>query len=196
MVSNIVLSSQLQRLSFLVMARYPDLVESVLAGGDLLERLQPTEARHPEWVLTVRTADDADLSGGNSVQDGDMWLLVRAGLLYACDAIQESHGVVQAIQNDTAAYWHGMLHRREGDFDNARYWYRRAGIHPTFGGLHAAASPESALMARQANWDPYLFTGECEQQRFGGDQDLAELRKLQRIEFDGLFDYVWRHSFA
>jgi hypothetical protein len=31
-------------------------------------------------------------------------------------------------QDDAAGAWvHAYLHRKEGDLDNARYWYRRAG---------------------------------------------------------------------
>ena len=49
-------------------------------------------------------------------------------------------------------------------------------------------------MARQSNWDPYLFTGECEQARFGETESLKELATLQRLEFEALFDYCWRQS--
>jgi hypothetical protein len=49
-------------------------------------------------------------------------------------------------------------------------------------------------MARQSSWDPYLFTGQCEQARFGAEELVAEMAKLQRAEFEVLFDYCWRQS--
>jgi hypothetical protein len=122
--------------------------------------------------------------------------LIRAGLLYACDAIDESHRIVQEISTDQGSYWHGMLHRREGDFENARYWFRRTGKLGVFAEMHSRASGVSPLMGRQENWDPYLLVGQCEQARFGGDVNQKELIALQRIEFDVMFDHLWRDAFA
>ena len=123
-----------------------------------------------------------------------MFALVRGGLFYALDALPEAHAIFQEASDDRGAYWHGMLHRREGDFDNARYWFRRAGVLPFFAEVHREACAHSEAMARQANWDPYLFAGQCEQVRFG-DADLAgEMQALQRVEFDAIFDYCWRQS--
>jgi hypothetical protein len=39
-----------------------------------------------------------------------------------------AHGLVQQYESDTTAAWiHAVLHKVEGDADNSRYWYRRAG---------------------------------------------------------------------
>ena len=39
-----------------------------------------------------------------------------------------AHGIVQQYETDTTAAWiHAVLHKIEGDLDNSRYWYRRAG---------------------------------------------------------------------
>lgn len=41
----------------------------------------------------------------------------------------EAHKLVQQLEGDHRAdYIHAILHRQEGDKDNAMYWYRRAGI--------------------------------------------------------------------
>ena len=37
-----------------------------------------------------------------------------------------AHEVAQGIDNDTGAWIHAYLHRKQGDLDNAGYWYRRA----------------------------------------------------------------------
>ena len=39
-----------------------------------------------------------------------------------------AHQIVQQYEADTTAAWiHAVLHKIEGDQDNSRYWYRRAG---------------------------------------------------------------------
>lgn len=39
----------------------------------------------------------------------------------------KSHDIIQNIEDQTAAWIHAYLHRKEGDIGNAVYWYRRAG---------------------------------------------------------------------
>jgi hypothetical protein len=38
-----------------------------------------------------------------------------------------AHGTAQDVDDDTGAWVHAYLHRKEGDDSNAAYWYRRAG---------------------------------------------------------------------
>lgn len=54
-----------------------------------------------------------------------------------------AHNVVQQYEHDTTAAWiHAVLHKVEGDLDNSRYWYRRAGKLE-----HTADEPPSELSA-------------------------------------------------
>lgn len=40
-----------------------------------------------------------------------------------------AHAIVQRYEQDPTACWvHAVLHRIEGDADNARYWYRQAKV--------------------------------------------------------------------
>lgn len=176
------------------MKTYSDFIDRLLLRENLLGKLLPAEPLDYELLQRLRTADDSTLSGGQTPGNPAAFALLRGGLLYALDALDEAHKIFQDAPGDLGAYWHGMMHRREGDFDNARYWFRRAGVLSCFAALHRAASEFSADMARQANWDPYLLTGECEQARHGAEESVAQCVKLQRVEFDGLFDYCWRGS--
>jgi hypothetical protein len=56
----------------------------------------------------------------------------KAALLQAIDLAlagecDVAHETVQQYEDDATAAWiHAVLHKMEGDFGNARYWYRRA----------------------------------------------------------------------
>jgi hypothetical protein len=173
------------------MPQYSDFVDRILLQPKLLEKLCPTEPLSYDLLQRVREADDATITGVTEKTAAPEAALIRAGLFYAVDALDPAHRIFQDEKSDLGSYWHGMMHRREADFDNARYWFRRSGRLPFFPKLHRAAGEEWSLANRQPDWDPYLFTGECEQARFGAETG-AELAPVQRAEFHAIFDYTWR----
>lgn len=65
-------------------------------------------------------------------------------------AWQPAHEIVQQHESALAAWLHGIVHTLEGDLDNARYWYRKAGR--SFPG--AAAVESEVTAARAALEDP------------------------------------------
>ena len=40
---------------------------------------------------------------------------------------QGAHEIAQSRSDIFASWLHAYLHRKEGDFNNAQYWYKRAG---------------------------------------------------------------------
>jgi len=40
---------------------------------------------------------------------------------------QQAHEIVQKKKSALSAWLHGIVHTLEGDLDNARYWYGKAG---------------------------------------------------------------------
>ena len=48
-----------------------------------------------------------------------------SGLWLYHDFLDESHSLSQALTTAEGSYWHGLMHRREPDFGNAAYWFRR-----------------------------------------------------------------------
>jgi hypothetical protein len=123
-------------------------------------------------------------------------LALAAGLLQIHDFWDDSHHAAQEADDlgETAvsAYWHGIAHRREPDFGNASYWFRRVGKHPIFGPLGTAARE---LIERERTgtiegdplaavpWDPFAFLNACRSGRDG-----RRLRRLQRLEMALLLD--------
>ena len=53
--------------------------------------------------------------------------LTKAVEFLEAGAWQQAHKIVQAERSNLAAWLHGIVHTLEGDLDNARYWYLRAG---------------------------------------------------------------------
>ncbi len=93
-----------------------------------------------------------------------------AGLWLYVDDLERSHTVSQSIEDTTGSYWHGIMHRREGDFSNSHYWIRRAAGHPLF--RTNSALDSSGLIDAVAN---------------ARGQNLPELIARQREEWQTLF---------
>jgi hypothetical protein len=178
------------------MNRYSEFVDRVLRREGLLRILLPSDILDRELWRELKASDDAKLAGEGQISGTAAFRLVRGGLFYALDDLDGCHSLFQDVHSDLGSYWHGMMHRREGDFDNARYWFRRAGTLPVFGALHGEVASFSPEMAKQFSWDPYLFTGLCEQTRYGAEDARGELQRLQLAEFETLFDYSWRQAVA
>jgi hypothetical protein len=54
--------------------------------------------------------------------------LIRAVELAIAGDWQAAHTIVQQHEGDATSCWiHAVLHKIEGDAENSRYWYRRAG---------------------------------------------------------------------
>lgn len=104
-------------------------------------------------------------------------IAIRAGLLQRYDFFEEAHDLAQSIEGDPVAdYWHAIMHRREPDPSNARYWYRHVGRHPIFKSLAELAAKmlegEAELGAHwksklipNGKWDPIAFIDLCEKYR-------------------------------
>ena len=178
------------------MSRYPDYLQRLLLHERTLDEPLPTEPTDYELVIRLREADNAKILGGADLLPGAPVGLLRAGLFYYHNDLPDAHKEAQKDEGDLAAYWHGMVHRREGDFENARYWMRRAGEQPVFQEMQGRASDGAPHMGRQGNWDPYLFIHLCEQYKYGEHEYRKEIGHLQKVEFAVMFDYVWRQCVA
>src|SRR4029079_11488334 len=64
----------------------------------------------------------------------------RAGLWLAFDFLDESHAISQDLETAGGSFWHAIMHRREPDASNSKYWWRRVGEHPVFASLTEAAA--------------------------------------------------------
>ena len=121
-----------------------------------------------------------------------------AGLWLLHDFFDESHAISQDLDTLEGSYWHGILHRREPDYWNAKYWFRRVLTHPIFGNLckqaatltQDAGTPSgSGYLVKQRIWDAAAFVDLCEQAARGPEALALLCRRVQRVEWDLLFEY-------
>ena len=143
--------------------------------------------------------DTATLFGGRRLGDNNAAGGCHAALWLYHDFLPESHRLSQQLDGADGSYWHGLMHRREGDFSNAKYWFRRVGAHPVFDAVIAAAGaarteddPARARMVAGADtWDPVAFIDLCAA-AVGGETALQPFcRRVQQREWELLFDHCF-----
>ncbi len=188
-------------------ARYGPLVASLL-GQRRLPELGPGR---PEDSLrpTLQKLTTVSLAAGRPVRDATMLDCCRSGLWLQFDFLDESHTLSQEIDTPTGSYWHGIMHRREPDYGNAKYWFRRIGNHPILDELGPACAAGLELLRRQgtleldraaqwlldaARWDPFRFVDLCETVSRGKSTSGLACREAARIEWELLFDYCYQQG--
>lgn len=183
------------------LAQYGPAIADVLAPapGKVMELTfgRPDAAMQPKLAaLTLERAFE-----GRTVRDRDMAQCVVAGLWLLHDFMDESHNISQEIDTPSGSYWHAILHRREPDYANAKYWFRRVGEHAIFPALRDAAveearnsnAPGAAYLVTQSAWDAFKFVDLCATAESSTDDALRQLcLHVQMHEFRLLFDHCYR----
>ena len=180
-----------------------------LEVGNPLPTLVPQNAWNTELTDALESASLDDLFDGKSLKNSTFGEAIKSGLLLWNDALDESHTISQGLMNETGSYWHGIMHRREPDYPNAKYWFGRVSTHPIFPALHERAlellkeipSPSDALadigqtIASQENWDAYQLIDWCEATEGDSDSDVTRfLQQVQVKEIKLLLAYSYQNA--
>lgn len=124
---------------------------------ELISRLKPSQ-------LVPEKSSEADA------------VAVKAGLLQWHGALDASHQLAQSVEglgaHQSGDYWHAIMHRREPDYANAKYWFRQLKTHSVFAELapHALTILDSVAgsaswkdrLSGKGSWDPLAFVDLCE----------------------------------
>lgn len=138
---------------------------------------------------------------GRPVKDRDAARACHSGLWLLHDFLDESHGISQDLDTAEGSFWHAIMHRREGDFSNSKYWYARCAGHPSQATLAAQAPrlintmPADKAMLRliATGWNAPAFVDLVEQvHEHPSDPRHAAAVALQRLEWQVLFDHCTR----
>jgi hypothetical protein len=175
-------------------------VLSGLLGERRLAELGPgTPNRVAHSRLQGLTLEAAFAS--TTLRDRDMGRACLAALWLYHDFLDESHKISQEIETPTGSYWHGLMHRREPDFGNSKYWFQRVGQHPVFVPLREEAArlareagTGARFQGKEAEWDPFAFIDYCEDSLGRNNPDEMLCRRIQHEEWRLLFDDCYRQA--
>ncbi len=121
------------------------------------------------------------------VDDESMAQCCISGLWLLHGYLDQSHRISQQVDSPTGSYWHGIMHRREGDYGNSKYWFRRVGNHVIWEQL-----AQDSVIFKNSIWDPYRFVDLCEEFAGTGTDMEKSLEEAQMREWELLFAYSYR----
>lgn len=127
---------------------------------------------------------------------------LEALLLLWHDHHEPAHALVQDLPDADAAFVHGILHRREPDDGNARYWFHRVGNHPAMVPLTQAVArflaphPDLAQhLLPHGRWDPMAMIAAAAATRRSPSlppDQVDLLRQVQALETRALAQHLIR----
>ena len=166
---------------------YSATIRSLLSAVDAGSRampLTPETALDSPQLEILQGLSLGELFFGQEIADTEYAQCVHAGLYLYFSALDESHSISQQVSSASGSYWHGIMHRQEGDWSNAKYWFRRTGEHPVMEKLGQETS---------GTWDPFHFVDRCES-AVNTRTGQEELIGLQQLEWQFLMQYCYQHA--
>ena len=134
----------------------------VLPMDEAMSALVVNGGATPEQIAAVEEVLKHPLIASNENLQAGLWLYV--------DELDRSHTISQGIHDSTGSFWHGIMHRREGDFGNSHYWFNKVGHHPA--------------MDEIPGYDGHAFIDDVAARHASAPDDLIE---MQRKEWQTLF---------
>ena len=148
-------------------------------------------ARQPLPPLCPAAPWSRELS--RRIAAADLQPAVASALLLWNDDLDASHTLSQGLPDRFGSWLHGTMHRREGDFSNSKYWFRKVGTHAGFAQMtqraaeavaKAGGQQAPALAALAEQWDPFAFVDRCAVATGRSAGSAALLEALQAAELE------------
>jgi hypothetical protein len=177
------------------------------------DRRRPLDAGQPATALRKQlqqlTIENAfahlgPTARGHRRVDPQMAACCLSAVWLLHDFVDEAHTICQDIPSTSGSYWHAILHRREGDFANAKYWFRRVGEHEALAPLSARTAELAAArgqsrplekLIHNGTFDPCAFVDLVEKTVHDGRPEIIELcLDIQQAEWETLFDWCYQRA--
>lgn len=182
--------------------------------SDKARQILRFNARQAYTNLVPRTAGDSQVADLlHTVSASDLLdLPVRSPEDAACvmsalwlwhDYLDESHQISQQVHTPTGSFWHAIMHRREGDFGNSKYWYAKCRDHPILQSLAIQANSivsradadKTLLRLTISGWNGAAFVDYVQSlHESPSDPRYAVAVSLQQLEWRVLFDHCVRQA--
>ena len=143
----------------------------------------PENAAKNESLEKLSSLRPDDLFNG-SIADASMAECCLSGLWLLHHFLDQSHSISQNIHTPEGSYWHGIMHRMEGDFGNSKYWFRQVGSHPVF---------ETLNEQTPGDWNYSDFVDACQANASSSSPD-TEVHKTAVAEWVALFEHCGTHA--
>jgi hypothetical protein len=163
-------------------------------------RLVVDGSGNPAARHMLESISGKNLIDGPIVSPEDAAALLSA-LWLRHDWLDESHRISQGIESATGSFWHAIMHRREGDFSNSKYWYNRTEGHPVYKTFTVRAAEvvnpfpadKSVYRLVAHGWNPSAFV-DLVQQVYPSESDPRHRLcvSLQELEWQTLFEHCTR----
>jgi hypothetical protein len=161
----------------------------VVSGAGNANAYPVLRALSPEMVLSQRPSNPDEATA------------MLAGLWLWHDCLDESHKVSQSLNTVSGSMWHAIMHRREGDFSNSKYWYARCENHPALTTLAVKAADainpfpadKRVLKITHHGWNADALVDLVEEVcDHPSDPRYGLAVALQQLEWRVLFDHCMR----
>ncbi|MFM1549051.1 MAG: hypothetical protein ACKJSG_06610 [Lentisphaeria bacterium] len=181
-----------------------------LEDRESLPELQPGSAWDTDLTDEITECSPIDLFMPVEVKNEKAAQAVKAGVLLWNDELSLSHDICQGLKTPESSYIHGVMHRREGDYSNAKHWFAKAKNHPVATKLFEKStqigddivpatdqlSHYSSDLKGIGHWSPDSFVDWCESASQGNVDStcLYFFKKLQIEEIRLLIDHCYQLS--
>jgi hypothetical protein len=187
---------------------------SISTDSPLPELVPPGNSEGSAWLVEYLEAS-VGRRFGCAVKSEPDGIALAAGVWQMNGFLDRSHELAQSIEgkgrNRAGDYWHAIMHRREPDYSNAKYWFRRVGrhdIHPFLardaddilaacGSVDAPRWRSKLTEKGQQKWNALAFVDLCEYITNGHDAELSQAaRQIQFIEMALLLSSTYHDAVA